>query len=234
MNKILIGLIIISYGTLFTSCDKKEDAGPTITVSKNLGDFNELELDGSMELQIVEGMSDDIRITAPDNLQKYIEAYVFSNRLMIDERDNDIKNSDVRIEISETALSKIILDGSGAIYGDSIYSDFILLRMKGSGSINLPVICERLEAKVNGSGRIKIFGEAENVDVDIDGSGLIDVKNVEAADASARIDGSGSIDIYANTSIFARISGSGAIRYWGEPETVDTNVSGSGAIVRMN
>ncbi len=234
MNKLLIGLLVIGYACLFTSCDKKECAGPTITVTKDLDHYNELELDGSMELEIKSDMTEDIRIIAPDNLQKYIETYVYADRLVIHERDNKIKNGRVRIEISETAITSILLAGSGEVYGDTLKANHISLRIDGSGNIDLPIDCTELQTRISGSGRLKAYGLAESSNAAIDGSGLIDVKNVESASAHTQIDGSGAIDIYANTSIFARIAGSGSIRYWGNPEFVDADVSGSGSIIPIN
>lgn len=234
MNKVLTTLLILGYAFLFSACEKNEPAGPTVTVTKDLSDFSELEISGAMELEIIEGLDADIRIIAPDNLQRYIEAFVFSDRLTIQERDNNIKRADVRIEISETALSRVVLVGAGNVYGDSLKSERIAMELQGSGNIDLPVDCEQLNTRITGSGRIKAAGNAESSEAVLEGSGSIDLKNVEAREGRARITGSGSIDIYADSTIFARIDGSGTIRYWGNPESTDTDVSGSGSIIRIN
>lgn len=224
------GLIAI----MLSSCNKNEDAGPRVTVTKNLLDYNELEVYGSMSVEIVEGMSDDIRITAPDNLMKYIDTYVFSERLTIRENDNDIRESKVHIEISETALEYIYLSGSGSIIADTIHSSTIALRLMGSGILDIPVDCNGLNARLNGSGRITSGGLGENVDGWVDGSGAVNLKGIEAQSAVAKVEGSGILEVYASESIFARVIGSGLIRYWGNPSSLDTDVNGSGSVIKMN
>lgn len=228
-------IAIASLATiLLSSCEKCIDAGPTATITKNLSEFNELEVYGSMRIEIIEGMSDDIRITAPNNLMDYIETYVFSERLTIRERNNDIRESEIHIEISETALEYIYLSGSGSIIADTIHSPTIALRLVGSGKLDVPVDCNDLNARITGSGRITSGGIGEDVKGWVNGSGSLDLKNIETQDAEARVEGSGLVEVYANESIFARIAGSGLIHFWGNPGSVDTRVDGSGVIMKMN
>lgn len=158
----------------------------------------------------------DLRITAPDNLMRYLETYVSNDTLVVREKNNDIDHGGVLVEISENYLDRIELNGSGLIIAeDTIYSS-------------------NLKIEIDGSGRIEAWGEAEEVRSAIFGSGLIASRSIESSIPEARIEGSGNIDIYASFSLFARIDGSGVVRYWDNPETIDSNVDGSGAIIEIN
>jgi hypothetical protein len=228
----LIALIAIP---LLWSCDKKEDAGPIISETRTATQFSEVELDGSHEFRINPDFDFDIRVTAPDNLMRYIETYVANGRLVVNEKNNDIDHNRVLVEISENYLNRIILNGSGLIIAeDTLYSNDLEVDIDGSGSADVIAKCDLLRLIIDGSGRIEARGESEEVRSAIYGSGLITSPNIESNIAEARIEGSGSIDIHAGHSLFARIDGSGVIRYWGDPEVIDTSVDGSGAIIEIN
>ncbi|MCZ4407232.1 DUF2807 domain-containing protein [Cryomorphaceae bacterium 1068] len=231
-QSILIYLLVIP---LVWACDKKEDAGPIISEIRTASQFSEVELDGSHEFRINPDFDFDIRVTAPDNLMRYIETYVTNGRLVINEKNNDIDHDRVLVEISENFLDRILLNGSGIIIAeDTIYSADLEVEIDGSGSADIIAKSDLLRLIIDGSGRIEALGESEEVRSAIYGSGLITSPNIESNIAEARIEGSGSIDIHAGYSLFARIDGSGVIRYWGDPETIDSSVDGSGAIIEIN
>jgi len=227
-------LIVLFALPLLWACTKKEDAGPIVSETRSVTEFNEVELDGSHELRIHPDFDFDLRVTAPDNLMRYIETYVANGRLVVRERNNDIDHGRVLIELSENYLDRIILNGSGLIVAeDTLHATDLEVAINGSGSADVIAKSDLLRLFIDGSGRIEAWGEATQVRSDISGSGLIKSSTIESALAEAKIDGSGNIDIYADNSLFARINGSGSIRYWGSPEAVDSDVDGSGSIVDM-
>ncbi|MCH2214312.1 MAG: DUF2807 domain-containing protein [Flavobacteriales bacterium] len=229
---LIIGLVTL---TIFTSCDKKDDPGPTIIENRSIPEFAELQLNGSHELRINPANDFEIRITAPDNLMPYIETYVTGEKLFIRERSNDIDHDRVLIEISENFLNSIQLNGSGRIFAeDTVYSESLEISIDGSGEADLLTQTELLRLDIDGSGRIDARGEASDVRSHISGSGLILSKNISSSTAEAKIEGSGSIEIFAADNLFARIEGSGVIRYWGKPSSVNANVEGSGSILEMD
>ncbi|MEM9051255.1 MAG: head GIN domain-containing protein [Bacteroidota bacterium] len=221
--------------TILSACDKKEDAGPTITENRTIPEFNEVRLDGSQELRINSENEFDLRVTAPDNLMPYLETFVTGGKLILREKSNDIDHDRVLIEISENFLNSIQLDGSGRIFAeDTIYSESLEISVDGSGEADIIAKTELLRLDIDGSGRIDARGEASEVRSHISGSGLILSQNIDSSTAEARIEGSGSIDIFATDKLFARIEGSGVIRYWGQPGSVNASVEGSGSIIEIN
>ncbi|MFT6998232.1 MAG: hypothetical protein ACJAQ4_001992 [Cryomorphaceae bacterium] len=228
----LITLLLIP---LLWACSKDEDAGPIVNENRSVTAFHEIELDGSHELRINPDFDFDLRVTAPDNLMRYIETYVSNGTLVVREKNNDIDHGRVLVEISENYLDRIELNGSGLIVAeDTIYSNSLEIEIDGSGAADILAKSDLLRLMIDGSGKIEAWGEADEVRSTLSGSGLIVSRTIESSIAEARIEGSGSIDIYARKSLFARIDGSGVIRYWGNPEIVDSSVDGSGAIIEIN
>ena len=70
-----------------------------------------------------------------------------------------------------------------------------------------------------------LFGEVE-----VSGSGDVEAYDLKTEKAELKIAGSGSIGISVEKEIIARVSGSGDIKYKGQPRIEDIKVSGSGQI----
>jgi len=228
-------LLILFAIPLLWSCVDNIDAGPVVSERRNLPEFNELEIDGSFEVVINPDFNFDVRITAPSNLMEYIETYVAGDRLIVRERNNRVDHNRVLIEISENYLNWVELNGSGSITAeDTLFAEDLVAEIDGSGLMDIFIETDDLHLSIDGSGIIEAWGNSPNVTSKIEGSGFITSRSVESTHADARIDGSGSIDIYASEYLFARIGGSGMIRYWGEPDDVDAMVDGSGQIIEIN
>ena len=98
-------------------------------------------------------------------------------------------------------------------------------------NIQLPVLAY---VRINGSGKINATGFASGdlLTASINGSGDIFIADSKYNKVTYTVNGSGNIKAASNitTEAEARISGSGNINYWGNPVTVETQVSGSGRI----
>ncbi len=221
-------------GMLTFACTERYDAGPLITENRDVPPYSRIEIRGSFHVEVHKDNQVDVQITAPNNLMPYIETYVLGNTLIIDERKNKIKDwGNTRIELSENMLQYIDFSGSGSLNGDTIYHPAIDMNLSGSGKIELPISTQALNVQLRGSGIIRTSGEAEVISVDLSGSGNVFARNVYAGSASVNVSGSGNVEVFSENSLVARVTGSGNIRYWGNPESINSQVTGSGRVIRM-
>lgn len=228
-------LTLIFAGLLLaTSCEPGEDAGPPTTEVRSIESYSGVDVRGDFQVDIISGADTLVEVYAPDNLMAYIDIFVSGSTLIIAQRNNNIKGGPTpRIILSETALKRIELSGSGRISGVTITSDVLEIRLQGSGVIDLPVVAHTVEIDLEGSGKVRSRGDAFRLKAEIEGSGRIETPSLVAAQAAARITGSGIIDLFVSESLEAHITGSGIIRYWGNPQQVDQVVSGSGKVMKL-
>ena len=73
-------------------------------------------------------------------------------------------------------------------------------------------------------------GTATTFEAAVSGSGDVDAYDLKTEKAELKISGSGSIGAAVEKEIVARVSGSGDIKYKGQPKIEDIKVSGSGKI----
>ena len=229
-----IGLWLGLAGLLtLTACTK--NAGTIITEDRTVGAFSGVEVSSAANVIITDDPGYEVRIEAGDNLMPYIKTKVNnSGVLSIWESNNFIwHHRSVTVYISATYLNKVVISGSGDFNASSLHANDLDAKISGSGNIEInDLTADNVEATISGSGNINLSGDTYRIDANISGSGDIDTRYLLAKIADVTISGSGDIKVYASQALYAKISGSGDIQYWGNPSNVNTNVSGSGTIVK--
>lgn len=106
--------------------------------------------------------------------------------------------------------------------------------VSGSGKVFVTgTISGRADFEISGSGRVEASGSADSMSVEISGSGRVMGANFVTNVAKIDIAGSGDVEITVNKDLDADISGSGTVRYKGDPARVNSNASGSGNVKKM-
>ncbi|HTN47635.1 MAG TPA: head GIN domain-containing protein [Flavipsychrobacter sp.] len=211
---IMAGLVAT---TVFTSCSKNfiKGEGRTLTESRDLAEFNAIEANGSVEVEIVSSNENRVEITGYQNLIPVYETDVRNGKLVLEYDDDyiNVKNDNLKVKVYSTGVNHIDLNGSGDINAGSD-------------------IGTSMSAEVNGSGKIRFATNYfTSFKPRINGSGEIEAKDATSEEVRAEISGSGDIDVRVTRYLRAYISGSGIIDYWGNPsDGVDTEISGSGKV----
>jgi hypothetical protein len=181
--------------------------GPTITESRELTDFDQIELQQACSTEITVSGPARISIEGEESSVAALKTEIVDRVLRIS-GGRRITN----LRISTSALRSVSLLGSGN-------TDIHNLK---------PEVFEMLLA---GSGNVRADGTATNVIIKLTGSGNIDATCLQSEKANVIIQGSGNIKVNAARELDATITGSGNIRYLGAPVLQQT-IRGSGAIKR--
>jgi hypothetical protein len=142
-------------------------------------------------------------------------------------------SGNLKIEAEVSGDMDADVSGSGDLYVKgrcaSLSSD-----VSGSGKVNAAVtIANRANFGISGSGKVEASGSAGEVKVSISGSGKVLASNLETKSCNVRISGSGDVEIAVKDEIDANITGSGSVRYRGEPSKVSSHASGSGSVRKL-
>lgn len=240
MKKLLV--ILLAFTSLHTLAQRWETIkgnGQVKKEDRSVSAFTSLASEGSMNVQITYGSSENITIEADENLLPYIETSVAGNKLTIKTKKNvNIKSAKtMTVYVSMKEINSLQLSGSGDIKGSGAFTGNGKTDISLSGSGNLTLEFSKfkdLGLSVSGSGNMTLKGDAANsIDAKINGSGNIDCMNVSSKDVDAKLSGSGNIKVYANNSIDAKISGSGNVYYKGDAQNINSKVVGSGKVLKM-
>ncbi|MBN2612729.1 MAG: DUF2807 domain-containing protein [Bacteroidales bacterium] len=224
------------------------------TEERVVSDFSGVEVNGSFDVYIDTSDVTSVLVEADENLIDYIKTRVRGDMLVIDTYRDRCLKSDNRIAIYITTpyIDEIVLNGSGRVDCSNFETGEAKIEVNGSGDINFDMaVTDELYLNISGSGEINGFAETISADVEIDGSGeinidgtcqLADIKilgsgNIKAGDfitedCEVTIIGSGNATVFASDLLDAQITGSGTVYYYGNPENVVKNITGSGKVIK--
>ena len=205
---ILLILLIVGCSSIKNNI---QGSGNIISESRELNNFTSIILLGSIDVNIKTSESNNCVVVADDNLIPYIKTEVVNNKLNISLNESYSSEEKLVVNINTPNYDEVSLSGSGNIN---------ILDFKNNN----------LSLNISGSGNITGNGEVETLVVKINGSGNLMSKEIKSKSATITINGSGDGEVFASDSISAKINGSGNIKYFGNPENVDSIINGSGDI----
>jgi hypothetical protein len=226
-------LFLVSMFTFTVNAKRVKGNGKLIEKTRQVGNFESLGVSGSFDVFLVRGNEGKIELGVEENLEPYLITDVENGKLKIKWKKgsniNTTKKTTVTVYFEE--LSGVALAGSGDIISrDAIASDKMDVAVAGSGDIRLDLKVNSTQAAVSGSGDIELSGTSTEFDAAVAGSGDIEAYELQSLKADLKISGSGTIHASVANEIVARISGSGDIKYKGNPKVEDIKVSGSGKV----
>ncbi|UJH91490.1 DUF2807 domain-containing protein [Antarcticibacterium sp. 1MA-6-2] len=203
--------------------------------TRTVDNYDRVAVTGMMDVQLVAGKEGKIDLEAESNLLEYLETEVSNGQLKISVRKGvnlePSRNYPIKITVPFEDLDAVTLTGSGHIKNsDVIRAENFKLTVTGSGNMNLNLEVEDLEGTVTGSGDVKLKGRARTLDCTVTGSGDFLAYDLKTEMVKASVTGSGDIEVSVESELAARISGSGDIKYRGNPDKQNFKTSGSGSV----
>ncbi len=188
-------------------------SGKIISESRSVSKFTSIELAGSGNVTVQVGKPQSISVEADDNIVPLIETTVKGSKLVIGIKSNTsiTTKQPIRITVTVEALDGVSITGSGNVTVKDLNADHINIELSGSGNIT-------------------VEGSAKDLQVTLNGSGTIMTGDLKVESANVKLTGSGNITVNASQSLDANLSGSGTIKYRGNPPKVNQKVTGAGVI----
>lgn len=241
-------LALLSVGAF---ADNVVGNGRVETEKRFVPAFSSISVGGSGTLRVHRG-GQKLELTCDSNILPYITTTVADGELNIGFKPFTIINNTTKMlfDVTLPALRGVGLSGSGDAYIDAFKGeDFsgalsgsggmkaeleyksVSLRLSGSGGIDAAVKASRLGLACSGSGGAFIKGKADRADITLAGSAELGARDFAAEEARIVASGSSRMEIRASRSLDVALSGSGELRYWGNP-SVSQVVRGSGRITK--
>ena len=252
MKTLLSTPLLIACFVLISSCTYTTGEGPIVEKGFAKDDFKGVELDGSFQVNIIQGARQNVVVLGQENIIEKLKMDVLDGVLYLSLEPGNYMNYDLEINLTMPMIElaslsgsgdiklgtfvglnelKISLDGSGDIKSDGVLEvkGVTKIEVDGSGDVDLSIKAEKVFAELEGSGDINLSGTTSILNLSLDGSGDIKTYKLEALRAEVELNGSGDVKVYASKTLIATLDGAGDIRYRGEP-SLEAKIDGSGTI----
>jgi hypothetical protein len=207
----LIAPLLLLAALLAAGCG----AGPRTTETREVAPFDRIEVDSSIDVDVVPSGENKVLVSAGEKVIDHVETDSRDGVLRLSIRDHGLvigpdPYDDARVQVSGGALRVVRVQGS---------SDLALGRIDA----------DELAVEINGSGDIDANGTVGNLIASIEGSGDADLRDLRARTATVSIEGSGDAKVAVQDQLDVSVQGSGDVSYRGNPR-VSQHVEGSGDV----
>lgn len=229
-------------------------SGPRTTVTRDVTAVGTVDIGTSGTLRLVVGDEPSLTITAGERVIDEITAVVHGDTLAIDLPGRWVNAGPIDYELVMPALASIEVRGSADVTGEigpdggtttvsvegsgdvevtgAAGADSVVVSIAGSGDVELPDVAARATTvRVEGSGEVQLAGTTADLEIVVAGSGGVDAADLVADDVRVEVEGSGTSHVHARRTLEAFVSGSGDVRYAGDPDVTE-HVEGSGRVSR--
>lgn len=213
-------LVLIAITSIFLSCDKDviHGDGSVITSERTVSSFSGVSISGANNVFINYGPEMSVSVTGYDNLVPQYITEVRDGKLYLHYDEHTIvRNDNIQVYITMPSFSALSLSGSCIINATGSFDNTakLIVETSGSGEINIEDI------------------NADAYTIHSSGSSHIATLGVKAKNATVDISGSSTVTLSVQDKLDVHISGSGKVSYKGEPAELNTEISGSGNVIKL-
>lgn len=173
--------------------------------------FARVELAGATAVTVQVGPSRSVRVTADSNLLRHVTTRVRGGTLAVGTTGSFTTRTPMHVDVTVPSLDAVTLTGSGTLVVTGVHARLLAVSLPGTGSV-------------------RVAGSAEELRATLSGSGDLQVQDLVARDAATELSGVGEIRVHVTRDLHATVSGTGSIRYSGDPTSVVSRVTGTGSV----
>ncbi len=207
------------------------------TETRSLESFNKIKVATGIEATIIEGSSNEIKISAEGVELDDIKSSINGGELVVKLKTNfnlwKEGKMDVEVIISYTQeLEGIYVNSGASIYSDGpVSSENLEISSSSGASLDLDVRCGDIEASVSSGAEIDIKGEASRLDLRFNTGASFRGFDLETQKARVKGGTGGDAKINVTEYIKTNVNTGASLDYKGNPSKKDIN-KGTGGEVR--
>jgi len=187
-------------------------SGKNTRTTRKTANYRRIVIDGAFAATYHRDASYSLVLSGDDNIVPWITTSVNNGTLLITTEKSYSSQSPLTVTITSPVLETIAVDGSTTLHLNDVRGNTFIIN-------------------VNGSSEVSANGRVANLRITLSGSGEAGIKDLIADNIDVYLNGSGNITVTAKKKLTANISGAGDIVFYGDPETINKQVTGVGDII---
>ena len=207
----LIGsLLLVACTNGITITDGVVGSGSNETETRDVEDFDRVEVGGGIALEITVGEATSFEITAQPNLLPILSSDVSGGTLRVRGTDSYTATETVTVRVSSPELRGLDLSG-------------------GSRGSVTGVDAESLDIELTGGSQLTASGFADDLELTVSGGSRASLSDLEVATASVELSGAGRAELTASERVNGEASGGSSLQVAGSA-TVEVEASGGSSV----
>ncbi len=211
--------LFLLFVIAISACEDQD--GPQIEGSENiitearaLDAFESIHISSIINATIVKG-TQDVSITANDNIIDLVKTEVRNGVLFVDLEDGNYGEITVTANIAATEMEALTTVGVNTV------------------SVKQFTNLEQIELNIEGVGNVQMSGSANKMIINSSGASNLEAFDFTTSNCEINLTGVGNVQVTVTDELSGALSGVGNILYKGTPE-IDVDVTGVGNVVNAN
>jgi hypothetical protein len=196
-----------------------------ITHERHLPPFDAIDVGGAVNLNILKGESQMVKVETDENLMDDVVTEVEQNVLTITSKG--IKNpTKLNVYIVVPGLKAIKAHGASEVTGESLFeSDEFVVDACGASSVYMNFDVNQLKSDISGASDVTLSGRANFHKIHVSGAGSLNAKGLVTQDADYLVEGASDAFLNVTGNLSGESKGASDVRFIGDPETHDVTRS---------
>ena len=211
MNKTRF-LILFVAALLAGGCDWAgiKGNGQLKTEQRPIGEFSEIHASGMFRIEWRNG-APALEITTDENLLPYLENKITDNRLRLRSRERLRPTKGIKVILSSPTRLGAKLTGATELVAEQLTGDTFAVQTTGASEV-------------------KLDGTINTLLADMTGASELNAKSLQTKTAKISTTGAADAQVAVSDTLQVSITGAGEVSYYGNPKTIEKNVTGAGSI----
>jgi hypothetical protein len=210
-------------------------SGHMVSDDRKVSDFSRITISGDYKVILKQDSSMSLKITADDNLLKYIKTEVNGDRLHIYSKRNLCNNDQMTINIGIRNLEELKASGAVEVESDgSIHTHDLHFKLSGATKITMNINAANVTTSGSGATEVNLKGQATSHDIDLSGVGHVYAFDFVVGSCDIQTSGAGHCEVNVLNSLSVHSSGASEVRYRGNPSNVTNDKSGASSVEKVN
>ncbi|MFC1964784.1 head GIN domain-containing protein [Chloroflexota bacterium] len=223
MKKLIVvvfNVMVLLVSGLMVGCGfVPTGSGDLETEEYDFGDFNKVEISGTLEFEISRSSAYSISVTADDNVIEKVFVTKRGDTLKIDlETFPRLGSITLKTVITMPQLRGLDISGAarGTIYGFNSTDD-VHIRLSGASKVEGNIIAGNADFDVGGASIIQLEGSAKDMVADVIGASYLRLGDFTVNNASITLMGVSTGTVNVSGRLDADLQGVTKLSYIGEP-----------------
>lgn len=219
---------------LLSGCGGVKGSGVRKSEPRQVAEFHGVEARDSLKVLVTQGTPASVKVEADDNLLSILTTEVKDGVLVLDVNSSYTADNPIKVEVTVPAVDSLALGGSGSleVQGELEAKD-LGVAVGGSGVLTAKGKFENVRFDLGGTGRVIVGGTTINESITMGGSGTMNTSELQATGkCDVTVAGSGQASVWADGPLSITIAGSGTVTHRGNTQNPQTQITGTGKVVK--
>ena len=237
MNNTKKGVLLLIIASIFSSCgadlfNRIEGNRNVITEKRKISDsFNGVKVSSGIDLYIKQGNQTELSVEADENLHDYIITEVNGDQLHIYVDGNIWRAKAKKVYLTLTELKELKASSGSSVYSKGVIkTDDIEVSTSSGADVEIEIDAKNITSSSSSGSGLRMSGTCETHTASASSGSSISTYELVSAETTAKVSSGADIRVFASSSIDARASSGGVIRYKGNPKKIITKTSSGGGI----